>query len=64
VQVVVVVGQGRDHLGRSVEPGPGADEDVPGAGANEPVDQVLGQAAVDLADPGRDRSTRISRSVP
>ena len=53
MQVVVVVDEHLDDARRAVKAGAGADEDHLRAGANEPVDQVLGEPAVDLADPSR-----------
>ena len=50
MEVVVVVAEDHHHLGRAAQAGPGADEHVLGAGAHEPVDQLLGQPPVDLAD--------------
>jgi hypothetical protein len=58
-----VVGQGHDHLGRALQPGPAADEHALGPGAHEPADQLLGQAPVDLGDPGRDPLPAVAARV-
>jgi hypothetical protein len=51
VQVVVVMGEHLDDAGGAVKAGARADDLRPGA--HEPVDQVLRELMVDLADPAR-----------
>ena len=54
MQMVVVMDEHLDEAGRAVEVRAGSDEDDLRAGSHEPVDQVLGEPAVDLVDrPGR-----------
>jgi len=53
VQVVVVMDEHLDDAGRPVKAGARADEDDLRVGAHEPVDQVLRELMVDLADPAR-----------
>ena len=48
VQVVVVVDQRHDDVPRALEVQVRADEDLDRAGRDEPVDEVLGELAVDL----------------
>jgi hypothetical protein len=51
VEMVVVVRERLNDSGRSREAGVRADEDANRAGRDEPVDEVLGERAVDLRGP-------------
>ena len=50
VQMIVVAGNNLHHPGRATQPRRRAHEDPLGAGRHKPVDEVLGQAEVNLLD--------------
>jgi hypothetical protein len=63
VQVVVVMDEHLDDAGRAVKVGVGTDEDELRTSSHEPVDQILGEPAVDLGDRSRGSLTPIATRV-
>ncbi len=48
--MIVMVRDRVHHAGRPPQPGRGAHEDALGTGRHEPVDEILREAQIDLAD--------------